>query len=85
MIIVLLLLIKDIGLVLHVIVCRTHCLSRDRGRDRENRIIAGIIFLCLILLVIISLFFEIIITMHESDTNSTNQNILVTDCGSHAR
>ena len=56
----LLIIIKDIGLVPHVAVCRTHCLSRDRGRDRENRIIAGIIFLCLILLVIISLFFEII-------------------------
>ena len=78
---VLLLLIKDIGLVLHVAVCRTHCLSRDRGRDRENRIIAGIIFL----LVIISLFFEIIITIHVSDTNSTKQKLFVTECGSQAR
>ena len=77
----LLIIIKDIGLVPHVAVCRTHCLSRDRGRDRENRIIAVIIFL----LVIISLFFKIIITIHVSDTNSTKQKLFVTECGSQAR
>ena len=79
------LIIKDIGLVLHVAVCRTHCLSRDRGRDRENRIIAVIIFLLPYPPFIISLFFEIIITIHVADTSSTKQNILVTESGSQAR
>ena len=77
----LLLIIKDIGLVLHVAVCRTHCLSRDR----ENRIIAVIIFLLPYPPFVILLFFEIIITIHVSDTNSIKQNILVTEWGSQAR